>query len=94
MTEKELIASAVQVVPSERQYRWMKMGLIAFIHFSLNTYYDKEWGDGTEDPAMFNPEQCDTDSWCKLLAECGFKLAILTCKHHGGFCLWPSKYTD
>ena len=90
----DLFASALAARPSERQYKWMKMEMCAFVHLSLNTFYDKEWGDGTEDPALFDPVCCDTDSWCKLFKECGFKLAILTCKHHGGFCLWPSKYTD
>lgn len=93
-TTKELLDAAVKVTPSPRQYEWMKLGLTAFVHFSLNTFYDLEWGDGTESPSRFNPSHCDPDSWVHALAQAGFKLAILTCKHHGGFCLWPSAYTD
>lgn len=89
-----MLAAAAKVVPSQRQYEWMKLGLTAFVHFSLNTFYDREWGDGTEDPVIFNPKYCDPDSWIRILAQAGFKLAILTCKHHGGFCLWPSAFTD
>lgn len=71
----------------------MQMPLTVFVHYSLNTFYDREWGDGSEDPKLFNPTECVPDEWVKLIAESGAKLAILTCKHHGGFCLWPSKYT-
>lgn len=85
---------AAQVTPTEQQYRWMQMPLTIFVHFSLNTFYDTEWGDGTEDPARFNPRRCDPEQWAEVIAASGARLAILTCKHHGGFCLWPSAYTD
>jgi len=85
---------AARVTPTEQQFRWMQRPLTIFVHFSLNTFYDTEWGDGTEDPSQFNPRRCDPEQWAEVIAATGATLAILTCKHHGGFCLWPSAYTD
>jgi alpha-L-fucosidase len=81
-------------VPSKRQLGWQPMETTAFLHFTVNTFTDKEWGDGTESESVFNPTKFDARQWIKALKEAGFKMAILTCKHHDGFCLWPSAYTE
>ena len=81
-------------LPSATQLSWAEMETNAFVHFNINTFTDKEWGYGDESPALFNPSNTDANQWAKTLKETGFKQLILTCKHHDGFCLWPTKYTD
>lgn len=83
----------VRVVPSERQMRHQKLEFYGFLHFTVNTFTDREWGDGTESPSVFCPEHFDAEQWAETLAASGMRGAILTCKHHDGFCLWPSRYT-
>ena len=93
-TQKDIIRKAANVVPSERQIKWQKMELIAFIHFNMNTFTGKEWGNGNEDPKLFNPKKFDAEQWVKSIKDAGFKEIILTCKHHDGFCLWQTKTTN
>ncbi len=81
-------------VPSPAQLAWQRRELVAFVHFNMNTFTDAEWGQGNEDPKLFNPTQLDCGQWIRALKDGGFQEAILTAKHHDGFCLWPSAYTE
>lgn len=80
--------------PDKRQLDHLKLGKKAFFHFGVNTFSGNEWGNGKEIEEMFNPTDLDVRSWVKGVKRAGFKLCILTAKHHDGFCLWPSKYTE
>ena len=84
----------IKAVPSERQLTYEKMEFFCFIHFTVNTFTGSEWGDGKEDVSIFNPTELDARQWVKSAKDAGMKGLILTCKHHDGFCLWPSKYTE
>ena len=81
------------IVPTPAQQQWMDLGFGMFIHFGINTYYDKEWSDGTLSPKAFNPKELDTDEWCRVAKEAGMKYVVIVTKHHDGFCMWPTKYT-
>ena len=81
-------------LPSENQLEWHNMEYYAFIHFNMNTFTNMEWGNGSEKPTQFNPTELDVKQWAKTIREAGMKGVIITAKHHDGFCLWPSKYTE
>ncbi|MBR2892809.1 MAG: alpha-L-fucosidase [Clostridia bacterium] len=83
----------ISVLPSERQLEFMKMEYYNFIHFGINTFYGREWGDGKEDISRFCPARLDTDQWCSVLKSTGSKGVIITAKHHDGFCLFDTAYT-
>ena len=81
-------------LPTENQLRWQDMEMYAFIHYSMNTYTDQEWGFGNEDLSLFNPSDLDCRQWARVCKQAGMRGIIFTAKHHCGFCMWPSKYTE
>jgi alpha-L-fucosidase len=88
------IPQSAPIKPTSLQVEYQQMELVGFIHFTINTFTDKEWGYGDEDPQWFNPGELDTEQWVKVASDAGMKELILTAKHHDGFCLWPSAYTE
>ena len=79
--------------PSPAQLAWQREQLAMFVHITVNTFTDREWGDGSEPPSIFDPRKLDARQWARTAKECGFRSMILTAKHHDGFCLWPTKTT-
>ncbi len=92
-SKDDIILKAAHVVPTANQYSALKNEFIAFIHFGPNTFTRMEWGNGMEDPAVFDLKELHTDQWCETMKAAGMKMVIITVKHHDGFVLWQSRYT-
>ena len=93
-TIEHILEKAAGVTPSANQLEWQRLEFIAFVHFGINTFTGKEWGDGNDDPVLFNPTRLNIRQWVRVIRDAGMKMVIITAKHHDGFCLWPSQYTN
>jgi alpha-L-fucosidase len=85
---------AAKVLPRPNQTDWMRLERTFFLHFGVNTFNAAEWGTGREDPSIFNPYLLDANQWISAMKNAGGKMIVLVCKHHDGFCYWPSRYTS
>ena len=83
-----------EVKPSPQQVAWQDLQFGVIVHFSTNTFLDREWGDGTASPAVSNPTNFEPDQWMQAIKASGAKYVVLVAKHHDGFCLWPTEQTD
>lgn len=86
------VAKAAMVIPTPQQLDWQKLEYTCFIHFGPNTFTGREWGNGMEDPKVFNPSQVNTDQWCQTAKAAGMKMIVITVKHHDGYCTWQTRY--
>ena len=93
-TPEQKVDMVSRLVPTPQQLEWQQMEFTAFLHFGMNTFTGNEWGDGKESPELFNPSELDCEQWVKALKDGGFKMALITAKHHDGFCLWPTATTE
>jgi alpha-L-fucosidase len=84
---------AAKVLPRANQTDWMRLERTFFLHFGVNTFNGVEWGSGREEPSIFNPKELDANQWCSAMQNFDGKMIVLVCKHHDGFCLWPTRYT-
>ncbi len=92
--EKAAPPEPILPIPDERQIAWQELEYYGFVHFNMNTFSDREWGFGDEKPEQFNPTELDAKQWARIAREAGMKGLIITAKHHDGFVLWPSAYTE
>ena len=93
-TPEQKIDMISRLVPTAQQLEWQQMEFTAFLHFGMNTFTGNEWGHGTDSPEIFNPSELDCEQWVKALKDGGFKMALITAKHHDGFCLWQTETTE
>jgi alpha-L-fucosidase len=88
-----IVEKAAKVLPRPNQTAWMRLERTFFLHFGVNTFNEVEWGSGREEPAIFNPTALDANQWLNAIQNFGGKMIVLVCKHHDGFCMWPTRYT-
>jgi alpha-L-fucosidase len=93
-THEQKVELSARVLPHPRQMKWFEDEFFGFIHYGPNTYSGREWGTGFEDAKLFNPGDLDTDQWCELMQAAGIRRVIMVVKHHEGYCLWQTRYTD
>ena len=93
-TLEQKVDMVSRLVPTPQQLEWQQMEFTAFLHFGMNTFTGNEWGNGKDSPELFNPSELDCEQWVKALKDGGFKMALITAKHHDGFCLWPTATTE
>ncbi|MEV6107563.1 alpha-L-fucosidase [Streptomyces sp. NPDC051940] len=93
-TPEQRLAKAASVAPTGAQLAWQRRGVTLFTHYGVNTFTAREWGSGCEDPRWFAPTAVDTDQWAETYRASGATLALFTAKHHDGFVLYPTRYTN
>ena len=93
-TLEQKVDMVSRLVPTPEQLEWQQMEFTAFLHFGMNTFTGNEWGNGKDSPELFTPSELDCEQWVKALKDGGFKMALITAKHHDGFCLWPTATTE
>ena len=93
-THEQKVELSARVLPHPRQMKWFEDEFFGFIHYGPNTYSGREWGTGFEEATLFNPGDLDTDQWCELMEAAGIRRVIMVVKHHEGYCLWQTRYTD
>jgi len=94
LARRAISRRAARPRPTKSQLDWQRDELAIFLHFGVNTFTDREWGDGSENPAIFSPTDLDARQWTRVARDAGARVLILTAKHHDGFCLWPTKTTS
>ncbi len=93
-TPESIIEKAAHIGPTKRQMDYLRTEYICFVHWGPNAFSRREWGTGMEDNALFNPPEADTDQWCRTVRAAGMRMVVITAKHHDGYCLWQTRYTD
>src|SRR5450631_2432012 len=92
-SEAVILEKSAKVLPRPNQTDWMRLERTFFLHFGVNTFNEVEWGTGREEPSLFNPTELDANQWLDAMQNFGGKMIVLVCKHHDGFCYWPTRYT-